>query len=266
MTKPALFVLVVVGALGCGEAGYTPDAGRMALPGITDLCGNSEMHKDKALPGLVGPATPVYTRDVGLVRVESYQHDPTQPPTPVSPQHLTLLTNELCHLVEELGETLDEENDTQLETAFEQSKIGGEDFLVVLTDINNVALSNITYSGNNLATFIRVGRWVHVEFRAEWTNTDAGQATLPVILRMPFDAQTVGTIYTGSLNYRHSDFNTANQTTGFYHVELQEGASTRNAQIYHATQPGTATAVAIGDNELRKVVGSLTIRHNGTRR
>ena len=68
---------------------------------------NAPVDYDRMLPELAGPTTPVYhdPNDAVLLPAESYQTDPTQPASPLSPQHATLLTRSMRNTIVALGYT-----------------------------------------------------------------------------------------------------------------------------------------------------------------
>jgi hypothetical protein len=132
--KPTRIILAVCLALalavGCGDdgpgdPGPDADTGQPAPPPetpdpdpISTNCGALNMDRDRNLPGLVDPFEPdadYYGRDPGHVEMQRFKGSPLGG-SPVTPEHMTLLTETIRNAEIALGETPDHTDDTQLAT------------------------------------------------------------------------------------------------------------------------------------------------------
>lgn len=134
-TRITLTILLALAlAAGCGDdvpgdPGPDADTGQPSPappatpdpdPIPTKNCGALTMDLDRNIPGLVDGTAPdatYYTRDPSFVEMTRYKGTPGGGGSPVSPEHLTLLSHTIVNAEVALGQTPDHTDDTQLATA-----------------------------------------------------------------------------------------------------------------------------------------------------
>jgi hypothetical protein len=183
-----------------------------------------------------------------------FNKDPLQAPTTLTPDWANMVQQELCNLVEELGTTLDGEDDAQLATLFAQGT-----FTPILSASASPAF---TYS-TQVGAYMRVGPWVHARIVIGWTNNDDTKNANNAVIVPPY-APEASTTWTGVLDYFNSNFGTAGASFTTACFALSAALGGIQVQGRATTMSSTATSLAYGDSDARVVAGAIWYKTNGT--
>lgn len=122
--------------------------------------------------------------------------------------------------------------------------------------------ANLTFT-KRVASYLHVGDWVHVHLDLEFRNQTPAQALIGVQVLPPFEPAEFSTVYTGLVSGAHSEFGDTSFETAELTLSADPDAAIQiTGHTASMTLPGGIPLV-LGDNEIRKLVGTISYRTTG---
>lgn len=229
--------------------------------------------------GHSGPNPPVYPDpdDITTPPEILYEFDPTQPVTSLSPATAQAHWEEHRNAVLQLAGSPASDEDAQMATLMDQGirPIRNPGFISGDPALAPAALAPVLANGASIVytrqamTFARLGRFCHATFDVEWTNTAPGESALVAQIVPPFQPATSDPVlndFTGALNAAESEFGVfapGPEQLWTLHIRLSSFPTIVVTKRQEIASPSVAFFVTLGDNELRRIVGSIWYEHNG---
>jgi hypothetical protein len=184
-----------------------------------------------------------------------FQKDPAaQAKTALTVDWANMVQQELCNLVEALGGALDGEDDGQLAGLFQQG---------TFTPVFAATASPVFTYTEQTGSYLRIGPWVHARITVAWTNNDGTLNANAMAIKPPY-APLGATAWVGPLDYFDSNFGTAGTTITTAAFRLSAALGGIQVGGRATTMGSTATSLAYGDSNARKVTGSIWYKTDGT--